>query len=102
MPLDGLPMPRLSLVTAPDIQQQLAASIRLLRKTKKLSRKALSAKSTVPEATIKKFETTGQISLRQFLLLWQYVDNINAFVELVKQTEAQVKYSPSIKHRCKL
>jgi hypothetical protein len=30
----------------------------------------------VPSSTIKKFETTGQISLRQFLLFWQSVDNL--------------------------
>lgn len=80
-------MALLSLVTATDIQQRLAESVRMLRKTKKLSRKALADVSTVPEATIKKFETTGQISLRQFLLLWQSVADLGAFVELAKQAE---------------
>ncbi|GAA4648315.1 hypothetical protein GCM10023116_05820 [Kistimonas scapharcae] len=80
-------MALLSLVTAPDIQQRLADSVRLLRKTKKLSRKALAEMSTVPEPTIKKFETTGQISLRQFLLLWQSVADLGSFVDLAKQAE---------------
>ncbi|WP_328987809.1 hypothetical protein [Thiorhodovibrio winogradskyi] len=49
----------------------MSAWIKTQRKTLKLSRQALAARSTVPAPTIKKFETTGQISLRQFLLLWQ-------------------------------
>ena len=84
-------MALLSLVTAPDVQQHLAQSVRVLRKSKKLSRKALADMSTVPEATIKKFETTGQISLRQFLLLWQSVANLGSIVDLAKQTESQLK-----------
>ncbi|MCY4473500.1 MAG: transcriptional regulator [Kistimonas sp.] len=86
-------MTLLSLVTAPDIQQQFAESVRALRKSKKLSRKALAAMSTVPEATIKKFETTGQISLRQFLLLWQSLADLNSFAELARQAETRLKQS---------
>lgn len=83
-----------SWVTAPDVQQQLADSVRVLRKSRKLSRKALAEISTVPEATIKKFETTGQISLRQFLLLWQSVADLTVFAELVKETENKSKHAP--------
>ncbi|MBK5969152.1 MULTISPECIES: transcriptional regulator [Thiorhodovibrio] len=70
-------MGELSLYSAADVQLALSAWIKTRRKTLKLSRLALAARSTVPAPTIKKFETTGQISLRQFLLLWQCVDDLS-------------------------
>ena len=70
-------MDHLSLLTPTDLQQRFAAAIRQGRRERKLSREALSRISTVPASTIKRFETTGQISLRQFLMLWQCVDRLN-------------------------
>ena len=81
-------MPRLSLFSAYDVQQKLAKTVRQRRKQLKLSRQALAERSTVPAPTIKKFETTGQISLRQFILLWQCVDDLGRLLELSK-TSAQ-------------
>lgn len=81
-------MQRLSLLSAADVQQQLADNIRHKRKALKLSREALAAKSTVPAPTIKKFETTGQISLRQFVLLWQCVDELERLADLCKPEPA--------------
>lgn len=77
-------MGQLSLLSATDVQQQLADAVRARRKHLKLSREALAEKSTVPAPTIKKFESTGQISLRQFLLLWQTVDELERFTALLK------------------
>lgn len=82
-------MMQLSLTTASDVQQQLAQTIQNKRKKLKLSRAALAEKSTVPASTIKKFETTAQISLRQFILLWQCVDSLEALVSLSKKSEYQ-------------
>ncbi len=76
----------LSLYSANDIQNKLKDSIKQRRKQKKLSRNALASISTVPASTIKKFETTGQISLRQFILLWQSVDSLERLHELTKNT----------------
>jgi transcriptional regulator with XRE-family HTH domain len=70
-------MSKLSLLSAADVQQSLCDWLKAKRKALKLSREALAARSTVPAPTIKKFETTGQISLRQFLLLWQSVDDLS-------------------------
>lgn len=78
-------MTLLSLHSSADVQQLLAAAIRRKRKKLKLSRDALAERSTVPASTIKKFETTGQISLRQFLLLWQSVDRLDKLLELTKE-----------------
>ena len=67
-----------------EVQQSLADSVREKRKQLKLSRVALAEKSTVPASTIKKFETTGQISLRQFVLLWQCVGGLGSLTDLTK------------------
>lgn len=74
--ITGAFMRRITLLSAADMQQQLADTVREKRKALKLSREALAERSTVPAPTIKKFELTGQISLRQFLLLWQSVDTL--------------------------
>ena len=46
-------MNRLSLLTATDVQQKLAVTIREKRKQQKLSRRVLAERSAVPEPTIK-------------------------------------------------
>ena len=73
---------RLSLLTASDVQHDLAKAVRHRRRELKLSRNALAERSGVPAPTIKRFETTGQISLRQFLLLWQSVDRLECVAAL--------------------
>jgi len=73
---------RLSLLTAADVQHELAGAVRARRQALKWSRQRLAEQSGVPAPTIKKFETTGQISLRQFLLLWQCVDRLERVVAL--------------------
>lgn len=78
----------LSLLSVTEVQSALREHIKLQRKTLKLSRQALAERSTVPASTIKKFETTGQISLRQFLLLWQSVDDLSS---LHKLTQSELK-----------
>ncbi len=74
----------LDFVTAPDLQKQLANAVRERRRKRKWSRQKLADRSTVPASTIKKFETTGQISLRQFILLWQCVDSLDRLAQLTK------------------
>jgi len=78
-------MDELNLLSAADVQQTFANFIQDKRKALKLSRTALAEKSSVPAATIKKFETTGQIALRQFLLLWQSIDDQQRLQQLTKE-----------------
>ena len=78
-------MAHLTLTTATDLQGRLAATVRQRRRARKLSREALARQSTVPAATIKRFETTSQISLRQFLLLWQCVDRLDRVAALCER-----------------
>ena len=75
-------MDTLSLLTPNEVQQNLAQAVRAKRKAAKLSRDALAERSTVPAPTIKKFESTGQISLRQFILLWQCLDSLDRLNQL--------------------
>jgi hypothetical protein len=83
----------LSLLSVTDVQLALREHIKQQRKNLKLSREALAERSTVPASTIKKFETTGQISLRQFLLLWQSVDDLS---NLHKLTQIELKLKAKI------
>ena len=67
-----------------DVSQAYADHLRGLRKQAKLSRAAMAERSCVPAATIKKFELTGQISLRQLLLLWQTLDSLDRLYQLTQ------------------
>jgi len=86
----------LQLFTETDIQLALATHLRRLREKEKLSRNALAERSTVPAATIKKFELTGHISLRQLLLLWQCLDDLNRLYQLTTVPENESRIPESI------
>lgn len=74
----------LSLIDDHDVKAALATYLRQKRKLAKLSRDTLAQISGVPAPTIKKFETTGDISLRQFLKLWLSLDDLNRLHDLTK------------------
>jgi transcriptional regulator with XRE-family HTH domain len=59
----------LSIGTPEELTQQFASRIRTLRLQKAWSREELAVRSGVKAATIKFFETTGQISLARLLAL---------------------------------
>lgn len=88
-------MSKLSLLSAADVQGALRDWLKLQRRTLKLSRAALAERSTVPAPTIKRFETTGQISLRQFLLLWQCVDDLQRLQALTRPAEGPLGRLPT-------
>ncbi len=75
---------KLSLSSPNETQTQLAQALRAWREDKKLSRRQLAERSSVPEPTIKRFESTGEISLRQFLLLWNCLDDLSRIQRLTK------------------
>lgn len=72
----------LSLHSPHEVQLALAEFVRARRKVLKWSREELARRSTVPAPTIKRFELSGEISLRQLLLLWQCVDDVERIVNL--------------------
>lgn len=73
----------IELIGSSDVQNQLVEHINSKRKQLKLSRASLAVRSGVPASTIKKFETTHQISFRQFILLWQSVDSLDKLLGLI-------------------
>ena len=81
-------MTDMPLTTPADVQRQLADALRQRRANRQLSRTTLARQSTVPVSTIKRFETTGQISLRQFILLWQCVDDLSTLAALAAERPA--------------
>ncbi|EMR4053840.1 helix-turn-helix domain-containing protein [Acinetobacter nosocomialis] len=89
-------MSRFLLLDHMDVQQAFAVHLRHLREQAKLSREALAERSSVPAATIKKFELTGQISFRQLLLLWQSLDDLKRLYDLTKEPKHEVKLPTSI------
>lgn len=89
-------MPSLSLLSCADVQAHLAAYLKTCRKAEKLSREALAKRSSVPAATIKRFETHQQISLRQFLLLWQSLDDIKRLDALTQPKDTKHRQPTSI------
>jgi transcriptional regulator with XRE-family HTH domain len=86
-------MSKLSLLSVTDVQASMCEWLISNRKALKLSREKLANRSTVPAATIKKFETTGQISFRQFLMLWQSLDDLDRLNSLTKHV-SKIKRSP--------
>ena len=78
-------MNELYLLSANDVQVSLCEGLVARRKAMKLSRAQLAQLSTVPASTIKKFETTQQISFRQFILLWQSLDDLSRLNSLAQK-----------------
>lgn len=89
-------MPDLLLLDDTDVQLAFAAYLRDKRQQAKLTRAALAGRSTVPAATIKKFELTGKISLRQLLLLWQCLDDLQRLYDLTQQSKQRTRLPASI------
>ena len=59
----------LSIKTAREVQQSLGDALRRARRQRKHGREEAARRSGVPAPTIRRFESTGEISLRQFLML---------------------------------
>lgn len=69
---------------AAEVQRLMAEHLRRQREAAGMSRDALAERSLVPASTIKKFELGSQISLRQFMLLWQSLDELSRLAELTR------------------
>lgn len=90
----GVFMNKLSLLSSTDVQTSMKEWLLEQRKSQKFSRNELAEISTVPASTIKKFESTGQISFRQFLLLWQSLDSLERLNKLT-DTSHNTNYHPT-------
>ncbi|MDK9585011.1 helix-turn-helix domain-containing protein [Lelliottia wanjuensis] len=80
-------------MTPHDVQEKIRSTLRLTRKRLKLSQKELADKSGVPLGTIKKFEHTGNISFRQFILIYAALNDISQIVYLTSSQD--IKKQPT-------
>lgn len=80
-------MEQLVIKTPKDLGQRIAANVRKRRKGQKLSMQALSKRSGVSYGSLKRFESTGEISLMSLLKLAIVLDCTDGFEQLFEQTE---------------
>ena len=64
------------------VRKRIATRAKARRLAENLSRRSLSARSGVPESTIKRFETTGHIALDRLLRLASILDGLDEFAAL--------------------
>jgi len=82
----------LSLSTPSETQQKAADWCRRTRKLNGYnSRKSLSEATGIPEATIKRFENTGDISLGRFLIIFKTIGDLDEFNNLFKDQQTAPK-----------
>ena len=68
--------------TPEEINQNVAAKARAIRKRKGMSQQELSSRSGVSYGSIKRFETTGNISLLSLTKIAIALDSVNGVKEL--------------------
>ena len=77
-------------IKAPDeLGRIIAKNVRVRRKRRKLSMGQLSEMSGVSYGSIKRFESTGEISLKSLLKIAIVLDCADDFEQLFVQTEPQ-------------
>ncbi|MCP4119072.1 MAG: helix-turn-helix transcriptional regulator [Desulfobacteraceae bacterium] len=91
-----------SLHTPEEISQTLAARLKELRLQKRWKRQTLAERSGVTEASLKRFEQTGKVSMENFLKLvfaLGRLDEMGALLQpaaarSIKELEQQEKKTP--------
>lgn len=77
----------LSLLTPFDLQLEFSQFCKKTRKLKGFSSKEFADKTGVPDSTIRKFEKTGEISFRQFLMIYAEVGKLTELQKLTQLAE---------------
>lgn len=77
--------------TSKEVMELLANNVRILRKQKKITQKSLSNKSGVAYASIKKFESTGIISLESFLKLCNALGRLDELETILQISDYENK-----------
>ncbi len=73
--------------TPNEIQKMIASNERKCRKAAKLTQEQLSEKSGVSLGSLKRFETTGEISLHSLLKLAVVLEQEREFMELFEKKQ---------------
>lgn len=71
-----------------DVLEEIALKHKKLRKKQGLSQQELASRSGVSLGSLKRFETTGQISFESLLKLAQILNRLEKFDSLFKPTES--------------
>ena len=79
----------ISIKTPVEIQLDLAQELKSKRKWLGHSRAEASSLTGVPEPTLRKFENTGEISLRQFLMLIHVYGDLSIFENVFPPNSCQ-------------
>lgn len=74
-----------------EVMMLLAQRIRTLRKTEKISQKTLSEKSGVSYASIRKFESTGIVSLESLLKICETLNRLPDFESILIPSDLKQK-----------
>ena len=77
-----------TLLTPIETQRLLAERFKTLRLTAGFKRSTMAKRSGVTESSLKRFENTGDISLKNLLLLSHAVDRLQEFGDLFQPPEA--------------
>ena len=75
--------------TPNELGHMIAANVRARRKARRISLKRLSEMSGVSYGSMKRFESSGEISLISLLKIAIVLDCTDAFAELFARTEPQ-------------
>ncbi len=76
------------LLTPVETQRLLANRFKSLRLTAGFKRSTIAKRSGVTESSLKRFEETGEISLKNLLLLSHAIDRLQEFAALYQPPEA--------------
>lgn len=91
-----------SLLSPKDIQGQLAAEVKRSRvEINGWKRDTLAEKSGVPASTIKRFENSGEISLRQLLMLVHALGLLDRFDQLLNNEIEGMRMDEYIKQNAR-
>ena len=77
--------------TPKEVMRLLASNIRSLRKEKKISRMKLSEISGVSHASLKRFESTGMVSLESLLKICNALGRLNEFETILQLNNTEEK-----------
>ena len=86
-------MENFNLYTPWDLQEKIRVFLLSRRKALKKSRRALSEQTGVPAPTIRRFEQTGEISLKQFTVLWWALSDEAGLIDFINSL-GKVKKMP--------
>lgn len=87
----------LSLLSSFDLQLGLSRFVKATGQAKGFSVQAISEKTGVANSTIRKFENTGVVSLRQFLMIYAAVGKLADLQQLTQKGNIPKIHSTCIK-----